>query len=221
MTGKSRLSLVACSLWLISLWLVAVCVNGAEKNAASQLDAFLEGLNTYEADFTQTLLGDNNQVLEQAAGKLYLERPGKFRWEYTRPYTQTLICDGSSLWVYDKDLEQVTIRAVGDSLENTPAALLGGDMDVGRYYSVDDEGRADNGIHWMTLTPRESGSQYRSVRLGFRDRKLARMILFDSLGQKTELHFSNGRRNPRLDEQLFHFTPPQGVDVIDNSNGKN
>jgi len=196
-------------------------VHAAVQKGASQLDAFLDGLKTYEADFTQTLLGDNNQVLEQAAGKFYLEQPGKFRWEYTKPYTQYLISDGTDLWVYDKDLEQVTVRNMDNVIDNTPAAILGGDMDVGKYYSIHDEGRADDGIHWMTLKPRDSGSQYQSVRLGFRDGQLARMILFDSLGQKTELRFSKGRRNPRLDEKLFHFTPPRGVDVIDNRNGKN
>lgn len=207
---KPRQLLAACSLWL-----VAVCVNGTEQDGSTRLEQFLRGLDTYQAEFTQTLLNEDDQELETSHGTVYLERPGKFRWHYTDPYSQYLISDGHTLWVYDEDLEQVTIRDIDASLENTPAAILGGDLDIDKYYRVHELGREADGADWMELVPRADDSQYRSVRLGFRDGQLVRMILFDSLGQMTDMRFSDSRRNPGLDETLFHFEPPDGVDVID------
>jgi len=207
---KSSLFLVACSLWL-----VAVCVNGTVQDGANKLQKFLQGLETYQARFTQTLLGENDEELETSTGTVYLERPGKFRWHYTDPYSQYLISDGHTLWVYDKDLEQVTIRNIDASMENSPASILGGDLDIDKYYEVNQLGREQDGSDWVELVPRNSDSQYKSVRLGFRDGQLSRMMLFDSLGQMTDIRFSDSRRNSELDETLFHFEPPAGVDVID------
>lgn len=186
----------------------------AAAGGASQLDQFLHGLHTFSARFEQRLLDENDEQLDQAYGVMSLERPGKFYWHYTRPYSQYLISDGHSLWVYDEDLQQVTVKDIGTSLEESPAAILGGDVDVGRYYTETDLGRVD-GVDTLQLTPRSSSSQYQSIRLAFRDGGLQQMTLLDSLGQKTEIRFLDAQRNPSLDPQLFHFTPPAGVDVID------
>jgi outer membrane lipoprotein carrier protein len=207
MTRKSRLSLVA-----FSLWLAAGIVHAAEgggAGSANQLDRFLQGLHTFSARFEQRLLDDNNEELDKSAGMMYLERPGKFYWHYSRPYSQYLISDGHSLWVYDEDLEQVTVKDIGESLEESPAAILGGDVEVERYYIVTDLGLAD-GVDTMQLTPRSGNSQYQSIRLGFREGQLVTMTLLDSLGQKTEIRFLDAKRN---------FQPPQGVDVIDGRHG--
>ena len=195
--------------------LVTIPVHAAEGGGDThQLRRFLDGLHTFSARFEQRLLDDNNEEVDKAAGMMYLERPGKFYWHYTEPYSQYLVSDGRSLWVYDEDLEQVTVKDIGESLEDSPAAILGGDVDVDRYYAVTDLGLTD-GVDHMQLTPRTSNSQYLSIRLGFREGQLVSMTLLDSLGQKTEIRFLDGKRNPQLDENLFHFEPPQGVDVID------
>ena len=213
---KFCLLLIASSLWLAAGFVQAA--EGGGAGSANKLDRFLQGLHTFSARFEQRLLDENNEEVDQAAGMMYLERPGKFYWHYSTPYSQYLISDGHSLWIYDEDLEQITIKDIGESLEESPAAILGGDVDVERFYVVTDLGLRD-GTDTMQLTPRTDSSQYRSIRLGFRDGQLVSMILLDSLGQKTEIRFLDAKRNPGLDEQMFHFKPPQGVDVIDGRHG--
>jgi len=193
---------------------VTVCAPAAEQDGANELQQFLKGLETIQADFTQSLLADDGELLETSSGRVYIQRPGRFHWHYTDPYSQYLISDGKSLWVYDVDLEQVTVRDVAGSLDDTPAAILGGDVDLDKYYVVSDV--ADEGdIDWIELTPRNEESQYQSIRMGFRSDSLDAMILDDSLGQETRIRFRNVRRNDKLDEGLFQFEPPEGVDVID------
>jgi len=145
---------------------------------------------------------------------MYLKRPGEFHWSYWEPYSEDIISDGRSIWVYDKDLKQVTIRDATSSLGDSPAAVLAGNVDINKYYVVIDLGVTD-GTDWLELTPRDVNSQYKSVRLGFSGDKLTAMILFDDLGNKTQINFLNPRVNMHLDDALFRFTPPKGVDVID------
>jgi outer membrane lipoprotein carrier protein len=197
-----------------SLWLVAILAHAAETNGGNSLDHFLDGLKRYSARFQQELLSDDGEVLDKSSGMVYLEKPGKFNWHYYKPYSQYLISDGHNLWIYDEDLEQVTIKNISQAIENSPASILGGDLDIDKYYTVKDLGVTD-GVDRMELTPRDSDSQYRAVRLGFKGKHLVSMDLFDNLGQETEIRFTDGSRNPQLDEQLFHFRAPAGVDVID------
>ena len=183
-------------------------------DAPNPLENFLSGLNTFSAGFEQTLLNELGDELERSIGTLYVERPGRFHWGYWEPFPQLIISDGRSLWIYDEDLEQVTIRDVSASIEDSPAALLGGDVDVDAHYVVIESGEVD-GMRWLDLTPRDIESEYETVRLGFREGEVAAMELFDNLGQKTRIDFQDVRRNPPLEDGLFEFSPPAGVDVID------
>jgi outer membrane lipoprotein carrier protein len=178
------------------------------------LEAFLAGLDTLSAGFEQTLSNELGEELEKSIGTLYVERPGKFHWAYWEPFPQLIISDGRSLWIYDEDLEQVTVKDVTASIDDSPAALLGGDVDVDAHYVVMEAAEAE-GVRWLELTPRDIESQYETVRLGFRDGELAGMELFDNLGQKTRIAFQDVRRNPPLETGLFTFAPPAGVDVVD------
>jgi len=187
----------------------------ADTTAPSNaLETFLAGLDTFSAGFEQTLLNELGEEMEKSVGALYVERPGKFQWAYWEPFPQLIVSDGRSLWIYDEDLEQVTIRDVTASIDDSPAALLGGDVDVDTHYVVIEAGESE-GVQWLELTPRDIESQYETVRLGFRDGELAAMELFDNLGQKTRIVFQDVRRNPPLEQKLFAFTPPEGVDVVD------
>jgi outer membrane lipoprotein carrier protein len=125
---------------------------------------------------------------------------------------QLIVSDGTTIWLYDRELEQVTVRAAGTALAGTPAMLLAGGVAIDEEFAVSDAGRAD-GLSWSVLRPRAEGD-FREVRLGFSAAGLQRMQLTDRLGQVTELEFSALERNPPLDAGLFRFTPPPGVDVI-------
>lgn len=209
MSRFSGFLLVTCHLLLVT-----VCVKAAEEHDINKLERFLEGLETFQAEFTQTLLGQDGEIMEKSGGMVYIKRPGRFHWHYSEPYSQYLISNGRSLWVYDEDLEQVTIRDIGASMADSPAAILGGEEDIDRHYVVVDK-EGDGDIDWIELTPRDVESQYQSIRLGFRDNRLVAMTMLDSLGQETEILFLDGKRNPELQEGLFEFQPPEGVDVID------
>lgn len=180
-----------------------------------KLQSFLEGLQSFSASFEQTLFNEYEEPLENSSGTVYLQRPGKFHWVYTTPYSQYLISDGVDLWIYDEDLAQVTVSAISESIEKSPASILAGDSALADEYIINDLGHLD-GADWIELAPPDQESQYQSIRLGFNGNQLIGMVLFDNLGQTTRIVFKDGKRNPEVDPALFRFTPPEGVDVIDN-----
>ena len=177
------------------------------------LDVFLEELDTFSADFEQTLLDTAGEVLETTKGTVQLRRPGMFSWLYNEPFVQEIISDGKTLWVYDKDLDQVTISDVSDAIEDTPALIFSGNYILSEHYVIN-ELESDE-YAWVELTPRDIESHYRSLRLAFSGNELAAMLLSDSLGQTLFITFTNGSRNPDLNRELFRFTPAGNIDVID------
>ena len=185
------------------------------ETPASVLDKFLDGLETYSAGFEQVIYDDTGKELEKSDGVFYMRRPGMFHWAYYDPYSQMLISDGVTLWVYDEDLDQVIIKNIKNQIGNSPAAILGGDVDINKLYVVIRIDSKD-GLDWLELTPRDIDSEYKTIQLGFKDMQLRKMVLFDNLGQKNEITFLDSKRNPQLNLELFSFVPPKGVDVIDN-----
>ncbi|NKB37169.1 MAG: outer membrane lipoprotein chaperone LolA [Gammaproteobacteria bacterium] len=178
------------------------------------LQEFMNNLDSLSTPFRQTLLNQYGETLDESGGMLHVQRPGMFHWAYTKPYEQYIISDGKSLWIYDADLEQVTIRDVASIIEDSPAAILGGDIDIDEHYLLSD-GPASSELHWLELTPRDSESQYSAIRLAFENENLKKMILFDALGQTTQIEFDLVVRNSEPGHELFQFTPPEGIDVID------
>ena len=185
----------------------------ADENTAA-LDFFLKDLESYQADFMQTLSNEQGEALETSTGKVYMQNPGRYRWEYEQPYVQLLITDSETLWIYDKDLEQITIKNVAGAIDNTPAAIISGQQNLTENFVVVNMGVIE-GFDWVELTPRDIENQYRSIRLGFDKSNLIMMILNDNLGQITRIDFLNPVRNQRFGGPLFTFEIPAGVDVID------
>jgi len=192
--------------------LVATAAHGGAARAA--LDEYLAQFRTLQARFEQTVVNEKGKTLETSSGIVYLERPGKFHWNYTKPYEQVIVGDGSKVWFYDKDLEQVTIRRVEKALGSAPALILGSDAKVDENFTVTEDGSKD-GAEWVTLTPKEAKNAYAKVRVGFEGKDLRWMELFDNFGQTTRLKFSGEQRNAAIDPKFFAFTPPPGVDVND------
>lgn len=190
----------------------ALATPTTDAAAALRVETYLGKLTGLRAEFRQTVTDARGRVLERAEGTMALARPGKFRWDYRVP-EQLIVSDGVTVWLYDVELEQVTVRAAGDALAGTPAMLLAGEGDLDGDFEITDAGQ-QHGLDWSRLTPRRPDSDFREVRLGFAGRELRRMTLFDRLGQTTELEFLEVVRNPRFDESLFTFKPPPGVDVV-------
>jgi outer membrane lipoprotein carrier protein len=203
-----RFALAACA--VVVAWPVP-----AEPQAAAvgRVERYLERLVTLRAEFTQQVLDATGAVREEAAGTLAIEKPGRFRWDYVNPSEQVLVSDGQTVWLYDVELEQVTVRDAVQSLSTTPAMLLSGQGKLGDSFVATDGGRAD-GLEWVQLVPKLDDTDFSRVRLGFREAELVRMDLADRLGQTTRIRFSSIERNPKLPASLFRFVPPPGVDVV-------
>ena len=184
--------------------------------AASSIDtlkAMFAQTTTARAHFAQIVLDRNMKMLQQATGTMQFSRPGRFRWEYDRPYEQTIVSDGSKVWLYDKDLNQVTVRRFDRALGSSPAALLAGSDDIEKSYRLTSLGSQD-GLDWLEAVPRTQDTAFERVKLGFGKAGLEAMELRDQFGQITVIKFSTIERNPKLSPESFRFTPPKGADVI-------
>lgn len=186
----------------------------AESSDEDILKRFLGKMQTLEANFKQTLVDDQGVELESTSGVVFLDRPDKFRWDYKIPYAQTIVTNGELLWFYDEDLEQVTIKDVSTSIENTPAAIFGSYEDLDTQFIIIALGNIEE-YDWVELTPRDIESQYNSIRLGFDKDKLGMMVMFDNLGQVTRIDFTDEVLNKKMEDSMFNFELPQGVDIID------
>ena len=185
----------------------------ATASPASDVEKYLSGLASWSADFTQTIDDGHGNVLRSAAGRLYLQRPGKFRWDYSEPSEQLILADGKQIWFYDKDLAQANVRDMDTSLASTPASLLSGSSSVSAQFDVTTR-PPSGGLQWFQLAPKHADTDFQLVRIGFDKGELRSMFLADKLNQITQLTFSNSKRNVPLPPDLFTFVPPPGVDVI-------
>lgn len=195
------------------IWLL-LCLPGLSLGATTEsLKAFLNQTSSAQARFAQIVLDKNMKTLQQATGTMSFSRPGKFRWEYQKPYEQLIVGDGERLWIYDKDLNQVTVRKLDRALGASPAALLAGSNEIDKNYVVTNAGSRD-GLDWLEAVPRTQDTAFERVRLGFGKNGLEAMELRDQFGQMTVIRFADLERNPKLPAELFKFTPPQGADII-------
>ncbi len=197
-----------------SLFLAFIlCAPPVHAGSIEKLRAFAAQTQSARADFSQKLLDKDGKVEQTSTGKLVFSRPGKFRWEYRKPYEQLIIGDGEKLWVYDKDLNQVTVKKQRGALGTSPAELLSGSNEIEDHYNLDAKG-TKGGLDWLDAYPVDGDSMFEKVRLGFKGNNLDTMELHDRLGQLTVIRFSKVQRNPKVDAAAFSFTPPEGADVL-------
>ncbi|MGV3628336.1 MAG: outer membrane lipoprotein chaperone LolA [Betaproteobacteria bacterium] len=195
------------------LMLLCLLPGLASAAATDALKVFLTQTQTVKARFAQMLLDKNGKQLQQAQGVMQFSRPGKFRWDYQKPYEQVIVGDGSKLWIFDKDLNQVTVRKLDRALGSSPAALLSGSNDLERDFKLSNLGM-DKGLDWLEALPKSRETVFERVRMGFGKSGLEAMELRDQFGQTTVITFVDVERNPRIAADVFRFTPPQGADVI-------
>lgn len=193
--------------------ILAIAPAARAADAEARLDRYLSSVTTLRANFRQEVTDAEGRVRDRAAGTLALQKPGRFRWEYREPEGQLIVSDGNTLWLYDAELAQVTVRPVSQTLSTTPALLLSGGGRVGEAFLVADEADAE-GLDWIALTPRAQDTDFRRLRVALRGGELVRMELTDRLGQRSTIEFDGVERNPPLPPTLFRFEPPPGVDVV-------
>lgn len=180
------------------------------------LTDLLGQISVMRASFIQTVYDNRGKAVQQSYGKMALSRPGKFRWEVLRPMPQIIIANNTRLWIYDPDLQQVTIRSLKEAAGDTPALLLshpGAVLD--HDYVVRSIQKKSSPLQWYSLTPKNPDNMFESVEMGFQNTQIKEMRLTDHIGHTTRIEFQRIEVNPSLPSSLFSFIPPKNVDVID------
>ncbi len=200
-------------------FIIMLCTTSLAHAASGneRIQQFFTEVKSLRADFEQTVTDSKGKIIQDAKGTFVLQRPGKFRWDYHAPYPQLIVADGRKLWIYDPDLEQVTVKQLDSVLGGTPAQLLSGARFPQQDFAVislgTPKGQRD-GLDWIELTPKASEKDFEKVQLGFDQRDLRMMTITDNFGNTTHLKFNNLQRNPTIEASAFEFTPPKGVDVV-------
>ena len=198
----------------IALFLAA---QWGHAGAINSLNRFLDSTHTLRAEFTQTVTPKKNgKPPDKSSGIIILSRPGKFRWEINMPYKQLLLGDGQKIWMYDPDLNQVTVRPAENALGGTPAALLSGEnrARLEKDFILSEIKENSDTLQWLEAKPKAQDSGFEKIRIGFSENLPRAMEIHDSFGQVTSLRFSGIERNPAIDPSLLRFSPPDGADII-------
>ena len=206
-----------------TLLTTAACLllSPAWADGLQDLDRFLREVGSGSASFTQVVTmpkreSENKARSKTSSGRFDFQRPGRFRFEYTKPFEQTIVADGQTLWLYDVDLNQVTARRQQDALGSTPAALSAAGTDLKTLQGVFELSAQpeSEGMSWVQALPREKEGQLQRVRVGFKNGQLAVLEIADSLGQTSVLSFAQWQAGAPVPAERFRFTPPAGADVI-------
>ena len=190
-----------------------LAASAAHADAVDRFKQFLSETRSARADFEQQVYGRGGKLVQESRGTFVFLRPGRFRWVYAKPVDQVIVGDGERVWIYDRDLNQVTVRKLSRALGSTPAALLSGASDVEAAFELKDAGERD-GLEWLEARPKEAEAGFERILMGFGRDGLRAMELTDHFGHTTHLRFSNVQRNPPLEPDAFRFEPPKGADVL-------
>ena len=200
-------------LFLAALCLPTVAMAQTGVEPENELRTFFNTMDSLKADFTQQVFGPRQELLQDSNGQVIVQRPGKFRWDYNKPYQQHIVADGEKLWLFDVDLEQVSIKPQNAAMANSPASLLSDAGQLDKQFDVLMVLR--QGRDWFELIPKQSDSGFEALFILLDDGVISQMELKDSFGQFTRLRFENVRINKRYGANTFRLKIPEGVDVID------
>jgi outer membrane lipoprotein carrier protein len=201
------------SLILLTFFLVNSSTTHAADEPVKQLQAFLKSSKSLTADFKQVLINESGKPTQTSSGIFYLQRPGKFRWNYLKPFQQEIVSTSGKVWFYDTDLDQVTIKKLDESVGSTPALLLSGTISLDDNFTMEDQG-VDGEMQWIKLLPKNQESSFKYILIGLNKGSLGGMELSDNFGQLTRIYFTNVQLNPPIKPTVFEFVAPKGADVF-------
>jgi outer membrane lipoprotein carrier protein len=199
-------------LLFLAFFIVATPSYSADE-PVKQLQAFLKSSTSLTADFKQVLINEAGDPYQTSYGIFYLQRPGKFRWDYLKPFQQQIVSTSGKVWFYDTDLEQVTVKKLDESVGSTPALLLSGNISLDDNFTMQDQG-VDGDMQWIKLLPKNQESSFKYILIGLNKGTLGGMELSDNFGQLTRIYFSKVILNPPIKSSIFEFEAPKGVDVF-------
>jgi outer membrane lipoprotein carrier protein len=188
----------------------------AQASALDQFKSFVASTHAAKGEFTQRLvkrMDGSLKVSNESSGTFVFARPGKFIWTYQKPYEQLLQADGDKLYIYDKDLNQVTVKKLGNALGSSPAAILFGSNDLSKNFTLK-EGAAKDGLEWLEATPKAKDTTFEHIGIGLKNGVPEAMELRDSFGQVSLLAFKKFEKNPAIGADHFKFVAPKGADVF-------
>lgn len=186
---------------------------GLVQSAKSPLDHFFSDVYSYQASFTQVVLDEGLNTLQESSGTLWIQRPSKFRWDYEIPFKQHIVSDGKQIWVHDEELEQVTVRKLEGALGYTPAILLAGSGRLDDNFAVSKLDRQGK-LQWVQMIPKTKDGGFEDIRLGFEGNVLRQLEMVDGFGQTTRITMTKNRENHNIRDSIFRFVAPKGADVI-------
>ena len=198
---------------LLGLLLLMQSIQVFASDDTQRINRALQALDNLKAEFKQTLLDDEKNILQQSRGQVMLQRPDKFSWKYQDPYEQFIIADGKELWVYDVDLSQATVKPLETGVSNAPLLVLMKNEKIETQYQVNAIGQRKF-LYWVELIPFAKDSEYQRIYLGLKDDEIKAMELRDAFGQSTQIVFENPQYNRIFNPDEFKFIPPAGVDVF-------
>jgi len=196
-----------------SLVVIAMLSWAPEVQAANDLQRFFNDVQSYTAKFSQVVLDESFNLLQESSGTLWIQRPDKFRWDYDIPFEQHIVGDGERIWVHDVELQQVTVRRVSGGLGATPALLLAGRGKLEENFSVNSLG-SQGQLEWTQLIPKNKDGGYEEIRIGFENGHIRILEMIDGFGQTTRIALHDANENVEIDAGKFVFEPPPGTDVI-------
>ncbi len=202
-------------LTLLGILLFITTAGFAENEPVKKLQTFLQSSKSLTADFKQVLINEAGSPYQTSYGVFYLQRPGKFRWDYLKPFQQQIVSKDGKVWFYDTDLDQVTIKNLDESVGSTPALLLSGNISLEDNFTMKDQG-VDGDMQWIKLLPKNQESSFKYIVIGLNKGNLSGMELSDNFGQLTRIYFSNILLNPPIKPTVFEFQIPKGADVFSN-----
>lgn len=194
---------------LVLLFMMSANANTGEQ----QLRSFLKNNKSFQANFTQSLFNEFGYELQFSTGKFSLQKPGKFSWDYEEPYPQIIMSNGKVIWMFDSELEQVTIKPVDASLSNTSMVLLFSDTDIDKEFNII-KLDVKEGVSWVELTSKKPSTEFSHILVGMKDNQLVSIKLIDGFNQTTEIKFSHISTSPGFSGNRFEFKIPKNVDVI-------
>jgi len=201
---------------LVAMLLLLLAFNTAANEAGAarrQLDEFAHGLSSLQLDFTQTVKSQDGSVQDETSGRAWLQKPDRMRWVYEGDFPETIVATGRNVWIYDEDLQQVTVKPQSDQVSDAPLLILTDVSKLDEQFAVTEMGD-DEGLDLLELKSRDPDSEFSRVLMGLDSSGIHMMVMEDAFGQRTEMHFRNVIRNAPLDSKLFAFKPPKGVDQV-------
>ncbi|UOG91051.1 MAG: outer membrane lipoprotein chaperone LolA [Candidatus Thiothrix sulfatifontis] len=199
---------------LAVLLVMGLMSSSAWAGGREKLDDFFTKIDTMQSAFTQQVIDEKGVVRQSSSGNVFLSRPGKFRWEYAAPDKHEIVADGKNVWIYDVELDQVTVKPMTQALSSAPVGMLTQKQAVDKQFNVQEMEAEGSTLEWFRLTPKKQDSDFTSMDLGISATGVEEMILGDKFGQQTYIKFQGLRTDVDIDKSRFSFTPPKGADVI-------